>query len=342
MSLLISSRILSLNLSRCAFQSLKYCSSNSGENNDKLFSLLKSIKENEALHKKSNVKLNAKPNKKYESSSSSSSSSSEDELEEDLVKAANKVANDSAKDVKDDDQKSKVHHEVKSDLLRQLTKISKETNEARQESEVLSSMLSGMKVKKDPKPEVVKQTRPPRAEPTTTEQSEFLEKRRKLRIANMRKKAIDNYTPTDLFDAEKALGIFSKVETVTEPILKTWQGTSEREMRVLKTQYPRNLIEDMVQMTDKGILWHFPINNEQGVEEKEKDSFVDHVFLEQHIESWCPQEGPIREFMEVVCTSLSKNAFMTVEKKVYYINWFRDYFDQPRAKEILKISGVLE
>ena len=40
-------------------------------------------------------------------------------------------------------------------------------------------------------------------------------------------------------------------------------------MRILTTQTPKNLIEDMASMTDKGILWHFPINNEQGINEDE-------------------------------------------------------------------------
>ncbi len=72
------------------------------------------------------------------------------------------------------------------------------------------------------------------------------------------------------------------------------------------------------------------------------DSFVDHVFLERHIESWCPADGPLRHFMEVVCTTLSKNAFMTVSKKLDYITWFKDYFEQPEQQEILRISGAIE
>lgn len=38
-------------------------------------------------------------------------------------------------------------------------------------------------------------------------------------------------------------------------------------MGILTTQSPRNLIEDMASMTEKGILWNFPINNEQGIDE---------------------------------------------------------------------------
>ena len=46
--------------------------------------------------------------------------------------------------------------------------------------------------------------------------------------------------------------------------------------------------------------------------------------------------------MEIICTILSKNAFMTVDKKCEYIQWFRDYFDQPNPKDILRVSGALD
>ena len=71
------------------------------------------------------------------------------------------------------------------------------------------------------------------------------------------------------------------------------------------------------------------------------ESFIDHVFLEQHLASWCPESGPVREFMEVVCTALSKNAFMTAKRKEYYIKWFKNYFEQTHQKDILKITGAI-
>ena len=66
------------------------------------------------------------------------------------------------------------------------------------------------------------------------------------------------------------------------------------------------------------------------------------LFFLLSIEEWCPQTGPLRDFMEAICTTLSKNAFMTAEKKVEYIVWFRDYFDQPHQKDILSLSGALD
>ena len=37
----------------------------------------------------------------------------------------------------------------------------------------------------------------------------------------------------------------------------------------MSTPTPRNFLETMIRWTDNGVLWHFPINNEQGIEEKD-------------------------------------------------------------------------
>lgn len=72
------------------------------------------------------------------------------------------------------------------------------------------------------------------------------------------------------------------------------------------------------------------------------ESFVDHVFLERHLEPWCPAQGPLRDFMDVVCVCLSKNPYMSGSKKVDYIHWFRDYFTAEEQQDILRIAGALE
>ena len=98
----------------------------------------------------------------------------------------------------------------------------------------------------------------------------------------------------------------------------------------------------MAAMTDRGIMWHFPIDNEQGIDQNKLDPFIDHVFLERYLEPWCPPTGPVREFMELITTILSKNAFMTAAKKKVYIDWFRNYLEQPEQQDILKISGAID
>jgi len=278
------------------------------------------------------------------------SSSPDEELGENLVIATKKVARSKARKIKDEDAREKVKNIVETDLTRKLRAMKLETKDARQKSEVKGDappnfdILKSLKMVKEEK---VKDDQFQQTKELTEEQKAFLMERTRKRAMARNKQLVQEYQPTDLFGAEKPLGIFNAIESDDTSLesadtLRTWNAISDREMGILKTQPPRNLIEDMTKMTDQGILWHFPIDNEQGIDQEQMESFIEHVFLERHIEEWCPQSGPLRDFMEAVCTTLSKNAFMTAEKKLYYINWFRDYFDQPHQKEILEISGALD
>lgn len=69
------------------------------------------------------------------------------------------------------------------------------------------------------------------------------------------------------------------------------------------------------------------------MEEEAKVPFHEHVFLQRHLEDGFPQHGPVRHFMELVVTGLSKNHHLTVTEKLEHIAWFRDYFLQ--KQEIL-------
>lgn len=75
-----------------------------------------------------------------------------------------------------------------------------------------------------------------------------------------------------------------------------------------------------------------------GMEEEAKVPFHEHVFLQRHLEDGFPQHGPIRHFMELVVTGLSKNHHLTVSQKLEHIAWFRDYFLQ--KQEILSEAEV--
>lgn len=135
--------------------------------------------------------------------------------------------------------------------------------------------------------------------------------------------------PLNIFDA-KELPLNTKQDT-----LELWPQLQARELKLAVTQPPKNHFEKMILWTEQGKLWKFPINNEQGWEEEEgKVSFADHVFLETHLEGWCPQSGPIRHFMELVCVGLSKNCYLSVREKQEHIVWFRDYFET--KKDLLK------
>lgn len=61
------------------------------------------------------------------------------------------------------------------------------------------------------------------------------------------------------------------------------------------------------------------------MDEEAKYGFQDHVFFDDLLEDF-PQKGPVRHFMELVTTGLSKNPYLSVPEKREHIQWFRDYF----------------
>ncbi|XP_034482248.1 28S ribosomal protein S31, mitochondrial [Drosophila innubila] len=133
------------------------------------------------------------------------------------------------------------------------------------------------------------------------------------------------------------LGIFTKgsITLLDSPdMLTTWSSLSERELKLQAAHPPANHFEQMMQWTSQGKLWRFPIDNEQDLKEEANVDFSEHIFLEQHLEGWCPNKGPIRHFMELVCVGLSKNPYVTAQEKKDHILWFRDYFEA--KKDILK------
>ncbi|CAG0885722.1 unnamed protein product, partial [Cyprideis torosa] len=113
-----------------------------------------------------------------------------------------------------------------------------------------------------------------------------------------------------------------------------------REVRLSVIQSPRNGFEEMIVWTEQGKLWHFPIDNEQGLEDEKAVSWHEHVFLDEHLEGWCPESGPIRHFMELVCIGLSKNPYITAAYKRETIEWYKNYFDE--KKDFLQRIGATE
>ena len=100
----------------------------------------------------------------------------------------------------------------------------------------------------------------------------FMEKRRRLREAQKAKEEEESYVPIDLFNSQPPLGIFSKAiaenyKPSAHIELKTWNKCKNRELKILSTPAPRNFLEEMAVKTDEGIMWKFPINNEQGIED---------------------------------------------------------------------------
>lgn len=202
----------------------------------------------------------------------------------------------------------------------------------------LSDVLSGMKVEQTvPQPQLSRaeqvrqalrkaQPLPKTADKTITSQ---LQRRQPSKRTGAQ---------VDLFGAEP-FTYFKDMKPIDQPVrLETFNNCMEREMRLSITHPPRNIYEQMILWTEKGMIWQFPIDNEQGLDEEKTVYFAEHIFLEQHLEGWCPDQGPVRHFMELVCVGLSKNYWLTVQEKKQHIMWFKEFFAD--RKKLLKEIGA--
>jgi len=282
------------------------------------------------------------------------------ELDPELVEAVEQVA-----EMKSTEFGRK---KTESALFRKLKYINKESKEAKvsdsvagEEPSSLGDLVGNLRIVKDSsKPGLgtdsrkssiqdTTRTKQERQKELTMEQLAFLQKRQKLRRQETARG--ETHVPTDIFGGT-TLGIFAEScanigeqpsqDTQEAPLqLNTWRKCQERQLRILSTPSPRNALEEAILMTEQGKLWHFPVDNEQGLDYS-SDPFHKHVFLEHLLEPWCPSSGPVRHFMELVCIGLSKNPFITSAKKRDTIDWFQAYFEREDNKEILVHAGFWE
>ncbi|NXN93622.1 RT31 protein, partial [Rhinopomastus cyanomelas] len=145
------------------------------------------------------------------------------------------------------------------------------------------------------------------------------------------------FDSTRILKGRKRLNIFTEASAETESALETvsaptiWDLEFAKQIAAVTAQPPRNGFEEMIQWTEDGILWEFPIDNEAGLEDDAE--FHEHIFLEKHLEVF-PKQGPIRHFMELVICGLSKNPYLSVKQKIEHIEWFHKYFEE--KKELLQ------
>lgn len=132
-----------------------------------------------------------------------------------------------------------------------------------------------------------------------------------------------------LFDHEP-LNIFN-VEDLKQPVdhLQTWKELEWVELQLSIFQPPSNYFSKMVMLTQNGLAWKFPIDNEQDIVVKE--NFSEHIFLEGYLD-WCEKKGPVRRFMDLVITGLSKNPYLTIAEKKEHIEYYRKYFESRASK----------
>ncbi|XP_022670762.1 28S ribosomal protein S31, mitochondrial-like [Varroa destructor] len=176
------------------------------------------------------------------------------------------------------------------------------------------------------------------------EEVEYQEFQRVAPRGNARRKKVkhqqhDTVQQFPLFEGP-GLGIFTSTshdDKMFKPVTLL-DTLVEREARQKITVIPKNALDEMILWTESGKLWKFPIDNEEGFDKEATVSFEDHVFLEHLIEDDAAfPHGPVREFMELVCVGLSKNPYITVERKHACIEWYRDYFT--KKKKLVKAAA---
>ncbi|XP_014368746.2 28S ribosomal protein S31, mitochondrial [Papilio machaon] len=244
-------------------------------------------------------------------------------IEETLTKAAEEVAQAIGGDVK--------HTEA--ELL------SKVLGKINQTSTSLSDLLVGMKVDRTKESDEGFKTE------TRGQQVKRLVERARTEAPRTRfayrkefvKKSLPQATAVNIFGGEP-LGIFKAKEENYGTKLDMWDRLNQRELDLATLQQPANYFQKMIQWTEQGKVWKFPINNEQGLEDENNVHFSEHIFLDVHLEGWCPSRGPIRHFMELVCVGLSKNPFYTAQEKKDHIMWYKEYFES--KKDVLLEVGA--
>lgn len=119
--------------------------------------------------------------------------------------------------------------------------------------------------------------------------------------------------------------------------LKKWNELTEHQMKMARIQVPLNGFEELIQMTEEGKLWRYPIDNEQGLDEEKKVPFEDHVFLEDCLKDF-PKDEYIKGFMEFVISGLARNHWITVDRKHEVIRFYKEYFD--KKQDLYKSAGL--
>lgn len=117
--------------------------------------------------------------------------------------------------------------------------------------------------------------------------------------------------------------------------LETWNRIAKYELDNSCIQLPWNAFQELIMLTEQGKLWHFPIDNEQGLVEKDVP-FEEHVFLQDYLKEF-PNNEHIQTFMGFILSGLGRNYWMTTERKKEVIKFYKDYFEEKR--EIYKTVG---
>uniref|UniRef100_A0A5S6QFY5 Small ribosomal subunit protein mS31 n=1 Tax=Trichuris muris TaxID=70415 RepID=A0A5S6QFY5_TRIMR len=111
-----------------------------------------------------------------------------------------------------------------------------------------------------------------------------------------------------------------------------WAELEQLNLKRMNQHPPRNGFEEMIQWTQEGKLYPYPVDNGYLWFENNYH-FHEHVFLEPYVENKIPNEGPIRRFMDLVIHGLSTNPYMSVQKKREHLDCYTGLFKQMLPSE---------
>lgn len=95
--------------------------------------------------------------------------------------------------------------------------------------------------------------------------------------------------------------------------------------------FPRNPFDELIELTESGKLWSFPIDNEAGMDHEQSVPFEDHVFFDDLLEKF-PKNEYIDEYMKYIVMGLGNNPWMTVQRKREIIEWYLKYFEEKKGQ----------
>ena len=221
------------------------------------------------------------------------------------------------------------------------------TNDEQKSNEAeisLSELIVGMKIDRRQQPKDTIKTRSDfvRHNLATKGKQQYKGKNQREYNGDRQQRPVQRKREAELFTGSvnlfgsKPLGIFTDATQLKDStdLLPTWSYLQEQALKLQVAHPPANYFDKIATWTEQGKVWRFPIDNEQDWLDEKDVEFSEHIFLEQYLEGWCPNRGPVRHFMELVCVGLSKNPYITAKDKKDHIMWYREYFQS--KKDILK------
>ncbi|VDK74054.1 unnamed protein product [Litomosoides sigmodontis] len=147
-------------------------------------------------------------------------------------------------------------------------------------------------------------------------------------------------------NTEDKLDIFKleDIPKLKDHSVKQWCEWDKNAAAIWNSSFgPTNAFEEMIELTEQGKMWPYPIDNEYQIGEEENVSFYEHIFLDKYLAQHnLPEVGPVAQFMELVCIGLSKNPYMSIKKKHAHLDWFANYFKEKieEIRQIQESAGV--